>query len=106
MADDFVIKHTPGKEIGHAVVEDGKGFANLANILTIHDDFIYNGSRLYIPVAYRKRVIEKPHKTHHGITALKCLVKNSSWWPLMNKDIDNFVKDCEECNRTRTQLKY
>ena len=81
-----------------------KDFANTANALTIEDDLIQNGSRLYIPVAYRKPVIEKLHETHQGITALECLVKNAAGWSLMGQDIENFVKHCEECKRTRPQL--
>ena len=79
-------------------------FAKISDALTIQNDLIYNGSRVFIPVAYRKQVIEKLHDVHQGVNALKCIVKNVAWWPLMDNDIEQFVKNCPECNQHRPRL--
>ena len=51
-------------------------FFKNASALTINDDLIYNGLRVFIPTAFRKQVIEKMYDKHQCITALKQLVKN------------------------------
>ena len=48
---------------------------NVANALTVQNDLIYNGSRVFTPITCRKQVIEKFHEVHQGINALKNLVK-------------------------------
>ena len=81
-----------------------KPFMNISSALTILDDLIYNGSRVFIPVTYRKQKIENFHDVHQGISALKNLVKNNAWWPFMDNDIEQFVKNCAECNQHRPRL--
>ena len=79
-------------------------FSRNAQALTIEDDLVYNGSRLYIPEAFRKNVIEKHHETHPGMTALKCLVKYEAWWPGMNNDNEQFVMKCHTCASNRPRM--
>ena len=77
---------------------------NFSNALTVQNDLIYNGSRVFIPNTFRKQVIEKFHDVHQGINALKILVKNNAWWPFMDNDIEQFVKNCPECCKNRPRL--
>ena len=44
--------------------------------LTIQNDLICKGSRMYIPVPYRKQIIEKLLDIHQCFNALQCFVKN------------------------------
>ena len=67
---------------------------NVSNALTVQNDLIYNGSRVFIPITCRKQVIDKFHDVHQGINALKNLVENNAWWPFMDNDIEQFVKNC------------
>ena len=53
-----------------------KSFMNVSNALTVQNELIYNGSRVFIPNTCQKQVIEKFHDVHQGINALKNLVKN------------------------------
>ena len=72
---------------------------NVSNLLTIQNDLIYNGSRVFIPITRWKQVIENFHDVHQGINASKYLVKNTAWWPFMDNDIEQFVKNCPECSK-------
>ena len=81
-----------------------KSFMNVLNALTVQNDLIYNGSRVFIPNSFRKQVIEKYHDVHQGINALKNLVKNNAWWPFMDNDIEQFVKNSPECSKNRSRL--
>ena len=81
-----------------------KSFMNVSKTLTVQNDLIYNGSSVFIPNTFRKQVIEKFHVVHRGIIALKNLVKNNVWWPFMDNDIEQFVKNCPECSKNRPRL--
>ena len=81
-----------------------KSFMNVSNALTVQNDLIYNGSRVFIPITCQKQVIDKLHDVHQGINALKNLVKNNAWWPFMDNDVEQFVKNCPECSKNRPRL--
>ena len=79
-------------------------FMNVSNALTLQSDLIYNGSKIFIPITFRKQVIEKFHDVHQGTKALKNLVKHNALWPFMGSDIEQFVKNCAECSKNRPRL--
>ena len=58
-----------------------------------------------LQIAWRKHDIEELHDIHGGINPLKCIVKNVAWGPLMEKDIEHFVKNFKDCNKQRQRLK-
>ena len=48
-------------------------------------------------------MIEK-HDVLQGIKVLKIVVENNAWWPFMDSDIEQFVKNCTECSKKRPRL--
>jgi hypothetical protein len=58
-------------------------------------------SRLFVPEGLRSDVIRWGHCSnvacHPGINRTSCLVKQRFWWPLMARDIHNFVLACSVC---------
>ena len=72
-------------------------FSRNATALTIHNGLIYLGTRLYIPARFRQNVLNKLHETHTGMVALKKLAKLNSWWPRMDTDIEQYVRNCQQC---------
>ena len=76
----------------------------VSNALTVQNDLIYNGSRVFIPFTYRKQVIEKFHDVHRGINALKKMVRKNASWPFLDNDIEQFVENCPECSKNRSRL--
>ena len=77
---------------------------NVLNALAIQSDLIYNGSRIFIQITFRKQVIEKFHDVHQGINAFNTLVKSNAWWLFMDSDIEQFVKNCTEFSKHRPRL--
>ena len=75
------------------------------NFSKIQNEFIHDGSRVYIPIAWRKQDNEKLHDVHQGINALKCIVKNAAWGPIMDNDIEHLVRNCNDCNKQQFRLK-
>ena len=75
------------------------------NFSKIQNDFIHDGSRVCIPIAWRKQDNEKLHDVHQGINALKCFDKNAAWGPILDTDIKHFVRNCNDCNKQQPRLK-
>ncbi|KAI2653818.1 Transposon Tf2-6 polyprotein [Labeo rohita] len=58
--------------------------------------------RTYVPRALRQRVMQwvhdSPSSGHPGITATIDLVTNRFWWPSLQRDTTEFVRNCPACN--------
>ena len=79
-----------------------KSFMNVSNALTVQNDLIYNGSRVFIPITCRKQVIEKFHEVHQGINALKNLVKKilgGHLWIAISNNLSKIVPNVAKTDR-------
>ncbi|CAA9999561.1 unnamed protein product, partial [Nesidiocoris tenuis] len=65
---------------------------------SIHQDCVFNGIRLYVPTALRARVLSELHDGHLGIVKMKALARSYVFWPKLDKDLENLVRSCQECN--------
>ena len=61
------------------------------------------GHRVVIPESLRKEVLTLLHSTHMGMTAMKGLARNYVWWPKLDNDIENMVRQCETCQLNQRQ---
>ncbi len=63
-------------------------------------------SRLFVPEGLRSNVIRWGHCSnvacHPGVNRTSCLVKQRFWWPLMARDIHDFVLACSVCATSKT----
>ena len=59
------------------------------------------GNRVVVPTKGRKRALDMLHETHPGMVRLKALARAYLWWPGMDKDIEQCVKLCKECQSLR-----
>ena len=105
-SDEFTMRMMNGIRSGNwkNCTKMEKSFMNVSNALTVQNDLIYNGSRVFKLITCRNQVVEKFHDVHQGINVLKKLEKNNAWWPLMDSDIEQFVKSCVECSKNRLRL--
>ena len=74
----------------------------------IHAGQIYYRGKLYIPPndELKFHVIYRTHSTgpggHPGRVKTLDLLNRSYWWPRMAKEVEQFVKGCELCIRTKS----
>ena len=61
------------------------------------------GNRVVKPMRGRKRVLEMLHESHPGIAPIKSLARGYVWWPGLDKDIEDCVKECTTCQSSRKQ---
>ena len=50
-----------------------------------------------MPMRGRKRVLEMLHESHPGIARMKALARGYVWWPGLDKNIEDCVKECTTC---------
>lgn len=79
-----------------------KPFKDVAKKLTIEDDVLYMGTRLYVPPKLRKEAFNVNHSDNHsGVQSTIHRMSLSTWWPGMARDIQSMVQACEECRKVR-----
>lgn len=69
--------------------------------LSLHDGCVLWGSRVVIPPPGRERILDELHEGHPGISRMKSLARSFVWWPGLDKALEQRVKDCDACQRTR-----
>ena len=81
--------------------EDFKPYTQRKSELSLDDGCILWGTRVVIPPQGRKRVLEELHDTHQGASKMKSLARSYVWWPKLDAAIDNLVKKCNTCQKSR-----
>ena len=71
-------------------------------LLSVVDDIIYNGNRLFIPTSRRAAVLAELHTGHQGIVKCRSRARAAVWWPSLPRDISTFIDQCSTCARHRT----
>lgn len=72
-------------------------FHRVKESLDIQDGCIFYANRLFVPPILREKVLSQLHKEHIGIVRCKQLARRVIWWPLIDKDIENFITCCHSC---------
>jgi len=65
--------------------------------LTIEDELIYYGTKLYIPQPFQTIVLQQAHETHPGRQNMENNVHQEFWWSRMNDDIAIYLRTCIQC---------
>ena len=76
---------------------DLAAFTKRKSELSVHGGYILWGSRVVIPPQGRKAIMQQLHESHPGVSRMKGLARMYVWWPGMDREIENLVKACHEC---------
>jgi len=72
------------------------------------DGLLYKGdklieAKLVVPEMLIRPIVQMHHDTvfagHQGIKRTRDLLKLHYYWPNMNRDVENYVKQCESCSK-------
>ena len=73
--------------------------------LTIQDGCLMWGSRVIIPPKHQAQLLAELHEGHLGIVKMKALARSCTWWPGMDKAIEEVAKECTGCQLTQNNPK-
>ena len=65
--------------------------------LSIDDDLIVYGCRLFVPISLRTTMLSRLHEAHQGIARSQARARLTIYWPNIDQDIKHFVDGCRHC---------
>ena len=65
--------------------------------LSVDDNLLVYGCRLFIPSTFRPSILERLHEAHQGITRSKDRARLTVYWPGIDQDIEGYVANCKLC---------
>ena len=71
--------------------------------LSTEKESLFWGSRIVIPELFRERVLTILHEGHPGMVKMKSMARSYVWWPMIDTDIENFVKRCNPCQLSQAR---
>ncbi|XP_046383599.1 uncharacterized protein K02A2.6-like [Ischnura elegans] len=65
--------------------------------ISLENGCLLMGSKVIIPLKLQNDMLNLLHGSHPGIVRMKSLARSLCWWPNVNRDIEEKVKNCEAC---------
>ena len=69
--------------------------------LSVQDGCLLWGHRVIVPPQGRDRMMKELHEGHPGVSRMKSLARSFVWWPGMDRALEEFVRQCDQCQRNR-----
>lgn len=67
------------------------------NELWMYEGILLRGNKIVIPSKLRSQVLAAAHEGHPGIVNMKARLRTKVWWPKIDKDAENVVRNCRGC---------
>lgn len=65
--------------------------------LSVVNGVLLKGSKVVIPTAMRKEILKRIHHGHLGLNKCRARARSLVYWPGMNADITELIRQCETC---------
>nr|XP_050035646.1 uncharacterized protein K02A2.6-like [Dermacentor andersoni] len=82
--------------------EEFAAFVIRKHELSVYQGCLLWGSRVVIPEPARPYVMDILHTAHPGIVKMKGLARGAVWWPGIDRDVEQKVRDCARCQESRS----
>ena len=69
--------------------------------LSVNDGCILWGMRIVVPPPGRSKILNELHVGHPGVSRMKQLARSFVWWPGIDQEVEETVKHCDACQRSR-----
>ena len=81
-----------------------KKFYNIRESLSTKNGILLKGTRIVIPQQLQNNTLQLAHHTQHqGVEKTRALLREKVWWPSMNAEVEEKVKNCHACQVTKPQ---
>lgn len=67
----------------------------------VENDVLVRAHRVVVPKTLQRKILIELHSGHFGIVKMKSLARGYCWWHNIDKDIENLVSNCKECQLRR-----
>ena len=81
--------HEVGKDVGQ--------YQQIKQELSVSNGIILRGTRIIVPERLRQRVIMLAHSGHQGIVKTKRFLRDSVWFPGIDKMVEEMIRECLPC---------
>ena len=88
---------------GDLVLPELVQYRNKEGELSTHDGCLLWGSRVVIPQKIRQSVLSMLHEGHLGESHTKSFARMYVWWPGIDREISEMVRQCSTCQQYRRQ---
>ena len=85
----------------HKLEEQFQPFVRRRHELSVEGGGVLWGHRVVVPRKGWSRVLEILHEAHPGIVRMKSFSRGFVWWPGIDEQIENCVKECSACQQSR-----
>ena len=85
------------KSLNYEMCSEYESFRRIKDELCISDGLLLRGERLVLPESLRLRAVELAHVSHQGIVKTKALIRETVWFPGIDKMVEAKVRDCLAC---------
>ena len=58
---------------------------------------LLRGQRIIIPKCLRKQILDLAHEGHQGIVKCKSRLRQKVWWPGIDREVEQYVRNCKPC---------
>ncbi|XP_014663369.1 PREDICTED: uncharacterized protein K02A2.6-like [Priapulus caudatus] len=65
--------------------------------LGMSNGVIFKGRQVIVPQSMRTDILQQLHSGHQGIEKMRLLARQSVYWPNINRNIDELVRKCKQC---------
>ena len=76
-------------------------FFQRRNELTLQSGCILWGTRVVVPICFHRTLLSELHSEHLGMTKMKQFARSYFWWPGLDADIEQEVRNCRHCIENR-----
>ena len=81
----------------HEAGKDVTQYQQIKNELSVSNGVILRGTRIIVPEKLRSRMIRLAHSGHQGIVKTKRFLRDSVWFPGIDRMVEEVVKGCLPC---------
>ena len=79
------------------ILRVARNYWDFRDELSIEGDLLMKGERIVIPTSCRDSILADLHKSHEGANRTLSLAKTCMYWPGMEADVMDYIKQCVTC---------
>lgn len=82
-----------------SVPPETRKYWSIRNDIYVHNNVLFYGKRLMIPVSLQSEILSLMHKAHQGVVSCKKIAQEAFYWPGIMKDIETLILSCDICQQ-------